>query len=234
MTHREQPAIQLRKSQEQTVSKTTIAYFEARARIEPIRVILEELAIPYEDQRVSFEAWGEMKSDTPFGALPSYRKDDMEIFQSHAIIRHLARVHDLYGSTEAERVRCDVVEEALCDLSELVGKALWRPHFAEERADYIANELGPTLHRLEQFLKSNQNLGGFWVGSSLTFVDLVAFAILDSTGAMFPEALEKCPALRDFCDEIASRPRIAAYIESGRRPATIQLGPRGPIYDSDF
>ena len=32
----------------------------------------------------------------------------------------------------------------------------------------------------------------------------------------------------------AGRPRIAAYIESGRRPATIQLGPRGPIYNSDF
>ena len=39
------------------MSKTTIAYFEARARIEPIRVLLEEMAIPYEDQRISFEAW---------------------------------------------------------------------------------------------------------------------------------------------------------------------------------
>ena len=216
------------------MSKATIAYFEGRARVEPIRVILEELAIPYEDQKVSFETWVKMKSDTPFGALPSYREGDMEIFQSHAIIRHLARVHDLYGSTEAERVRCDVIEEALSDLNELVGKAPWRTNFANERGDYIANELGPALDRLERFLKSNQNPGGFWVGSSLTFVDLIAYAILDSTGAMFPEALEKCSALRDFGDEIASRPRIAAYIESGRRPATIQLGPRGPIYNSDF
>ena len=37
------------------MSRTTIAYFEARARIEPIRVLLEEMAIPYEDQRISFE-----------------------------------------------------------------------------------------------------------------------------------------------------------------------------------
>ena len=156
------------------MSKATIAYFEGRARVEPIRVILEELAIPYEDQKISFETWVKMKSNTPFGALPSYRKDDMEIFQSHAIIRHLARVHDLYGSTEAERVRCDVIEEAISDLNELVGKAPWRTNFENERADYIANELGPMLERLEQFLKSNQNPGGFWVGSSLTFADLVA------------------------------------------------------------
>jgi glutathione S-transferase len=216
------------------MSKATIAYFEGRARVEPIRVILEELAIPYEDQKVSFESWAKMKSDTPFGALPSYREGDMEIFQSHAIIRHLARVHDLYGTSEAERVRCDVIEEAMSDLNELVGKAPWRTNFASERADYIANELGPTLDRLERFLKSNQHPGGFWVGSSLTFVDLIGYAILDSTGAMFPEALERCPALQEFREKIAGRPRIAAYIESGRRPATLQLGPRGPIYNSDF
>jgi glutathione S-transferase len=212
----------------------TIVYFEGRARVEPIRLILEELAIPYDDQRVSFEAWVEMKSETPFGALPSYREGDMEIFQSHAIIRHLARVHDLYGSTEAERVRCDVIEEAVSDLSELVGKAPWKPDFANGRADYVSNELVPALERLERFLISTQNPGRFCVGSSLTFVDLIAYAILDSTGAMFPEAMEKCPSLREFCSRMASRPRIAAYIDSDRRPALIQIGPKGPIYDSDF
>jgi len=216
------------------MSKAKLAYFDGRARVEPIRVILEELAIPYEDLKVSFETWVKMKNDTPFGALPSYRDGDLEIFQSHAIIRHLARVHDLYGSTEAERVRCDVIEEAFSDLNELVGKAPWRTNFERERADYVTNELGPALERLERFLGSNPNPGGFWVGSSLTFVDLIAYAILDSTGAMFPEPLKRCPALRQFCDEIASRPRIAAYVESGRRPATIQLGPGGPIYNSDF
>ncbi len=216
------------------MTKTAIAYFEGRARVEPIRVMLEELAIPYEDQRVSFEAWVKMKSGTPFGALPSLREGDTEIYQSHAIIRHLARVYDLYGSTEAERVRCDMIEEAISDLSELVGKAPWRKNFADERAEYVANELVPALDRLEQFLKANQDPGGFWVGSSLTFVDLIAFAVLDVTGAMFPEALEQCPALGDFCSQIAGRPRIAAYIASSRRPAMIQLGPRGPIYNSEF
>ena len=63
---------------------------------------------------------------------------------------------------------------------------------------------------------------------------MIAYAILDSTDAMFPEALERCPALQEFREKIAGRPRIAAYIESARRPATIQLGPKGPIYNSDF
>ena len=89
------------------------------------------------------------------------------------------------------------------------------------------------LGRLERVLESNGN-SGFWVGSSLTFVDLVAFALLDSAGTMFPEAMAGVPALRKFCDQIASRPQIAAYIASGRRPPIIQFGPQGAIYNSDF
>lgn len=216
------------------MSATTIAYFDARARVEPIRVILEELAIQYEDQRISHDAWIEMKKGTPFGALPRYRSGDLVIFQTPAIIRHLARAHDLYGSTEAQRVRCDMIEEALSDMNELVGKAPWRDDFASQRADYVANELGPALDRLERFLAGNDDPGGFWVGSSLTFVDLVAFAVLDTTGAMFPEAMEKCSLLREFCERMARRPRLEAYLESGRRAAMIQIGAGGPIYDSHF
>ena len=90
------------------------------------------------------------------------------------------------------------------------------------------------LDQLERLLKSNPDPGGFWVGSSLTFVDLIAYAILESTGAMFPEALENRAALLKFCNQNASLPLIAAYINSGRRPAIIQFGPRGAIHNSDF
>jgi glutathione S-transferase len=218
----------------ESAEMTEIVYFEARARVEPIRVLLEELAISYDDQRLSFEDWVELKPSTPFGALPSYGKGDIEIFQSHAIIRHLARVHDLYGSTEVERIRCDMIEAAISDLNELVGKAPWRPDFKNGRVGYVENELGPVLVGLERFLMSNVDSNDFWVGSSLTFVDLIAFAVLDNTRVMFPEAFEQCSLLVKFCDLIASRPRIAAYITSGRRPEIIQHGPDGPIYDNAF
>jgi glutathione S-transferase len=192
------------------------------------------LGIPYEDQRISFETWVAMKGDTPFGALPSYREGDLEIFQTHAIIRHLARAHDLYGATEVDRVRCDMIEEALSDLNELAGKAPWRPDFASGRGDFVAKELAPVLQQLDRFLPSNEKPGGFWVGSSLTFIDPIAYAILSTTCAMFPEAFEECPVLLQFLEEAASRPRIAAYLASGRRPALIQVGAGGPIYDSNF
>ena len=95
----------------------TIIYFDIRARAEPIRLILEEVGIQYADQQITDEAWSKLRSKTPFGWLPAYRDRDLEIWQSHAIYRHLARTHNLYGATEEERIRCDIVEEALADLN---------------------------------------------------------------------------------------------------------------------
>ena len=212
--------------------KPTITYFDIRARAEPIRLILEELSVDYEDRRVRAEDWPELKPKTPFGRLPSYCEADLEIWQSHAIFRHIARVHDLYGSTESDRVRCDVVEEAFADLNNLVGRAPWRPEFDETRNDFIANELSPALAQLECFLQTNETGTSFWVGSSLTFVDLIAFAHLDCTRAMFPEATVQHPLLQEFCTGIAKRPRIAAYLRSSRRPPAIQYGPKGKIYET--
>jgi glutathione S-transferase len=214
-----------------SMAKPTIIYFDIRARAEPIRLILEELGLEYDDHQVRPEDWPDLKPKTPFGWLPAYREGDLEIWQSHAIYRHLARVHDLYGSAENQRVRCDVVEEALADLNTLIGRAPWTPEFEKTREDFMGNELSPALARLERFLQTNEAGRSFWVGSSLTFVDLVAFAFLDCTRAMFPEAMAGCPVLQEFCNRIATRPRIAVYLRSSRRPQAIQYGPGGKIYE---
>ncbi len=207
----------------------TVIYFDIRARAEPVRLILEETEIQYEDQQITDEEWSELRPKTPFGWLPAYRDGDIEVWHSHAIYRHLARIHNLYGSTEEERIRCDVVEEALADLNTLIGRAPWRPDFDRTRQDFIESELSPVLDRLERFLSRNPQGSSFWVGSSLTFVDLVALAHLDCTGSMFPEAMPGHSILREFCDGIARRPRIAAYLRSDRRPQGIQYGPEGRI-----
>ena len=180
------------------MAKPVIIYFDIRARAEPIRLMLEELAIEYDDQQVRSEDWAELKPKTPFGWLPAYREGDLEIWQSHAIYRHLARVHHLYGSNEEERVRCDIVEEALADLNTLIGRATWRAGFEKTRGDFSRNELSPVLARLERYLQTNGKGASFWVGSSLTFVDLIAFASFDHAKGVFPEAMADYPLLQKF------------------------------------
>jgi len=86
-----------------------ITYFDVRARAEPIRMMLEEKAVAYAERRIHMEEWPALKPTLPFGQLPYYDEGSLRIFQSHAIYRYLARKHDLYGTDETERVRCDMV-----------------------------------------------------------------------------------------------------------------------------
>ncbi len=65
------------------------------ARDMPVRWALEELGLPYEVRLVSFE---EMKEPAhralqPFGQIPTYEDGEVALFESGAIILHLAERH---------------------------------------------------------------------------------------------------------------------------------------------
>ncbi len=213
------------------MSRPRITYFDCRGRVEPIRLLLEGLGIQFDDHRVPAEEWLEVKPKTPFGGLPSFVDGDLEIWQTHAVLRHLARTHDLYGSTETDHVQCDIFEEAFADLNALLGRAPWRPDFEAGRPSFIRLELGPALAQLERQLQQAKGCPSTWVGSSLTFVDFVAFGVLDHAWAMFPEVSGGYPLLQEFCAKFARRSRIAAYLQSDRRPAALQFGPKGQIFE---
>lgn len=50
-----------------------------------------------------------------FLQLPYYLDGNLKITQSSAIIRHIARQHDLCGKTEEEKVRVDMLENQAVD-----------------------------------------------------------------------------------------------------------------------
>jgi len=206
-----------------------ITYFDVRGRAEPIRLILEGRGVDYEDIQVESEEWKTLKPKTPFGGLPTYREGDLALVQSHAIYRHLARRHEIYGADEAQRVRCDMAVEALRDAKDHLGYAAWRPDFQEQRASFEKNELPEKLGALERFFGADLNGPGHWAGVP-TFADAVGFAYLDDVDALFPGALVANPSLEKFREEFATRRPIADYLRSTRRPEAIQYGPHGKIY----
>jgi glutathione S-transferase len=65
------------------------------ARDMPVRWALEEVGLPYDVRLVSF---AEMKQPAhlalqPFGQIPTYEEDDLALFESGAIILHIAERH---------------------------------------------------------------------------------------------------------------------------------------------
>jgi hypothetical protein len=138
--------------------------------------------------------------------------------QSQAILRHVSRVRNLCGDSELERVECEMAEEALVEVRELLWRYQWRPDHQETAGAFVANELSPRLSALTAWYETHGS-DGHWVKGRLTYVDFLAFALLDELRAFFPETLMTFRPLQAFHRQFSEQPRIAAYIASDRRPA---------------
>ena len=53
----------------------------------------------------------------------------MHLFQSNAILRYIARKHDMLGKTEEERVRVDIMGEQSMDFRDAACRSSLRHHF---------------------------------------------------------------------------------------------------------
>jgi glutathione S-transferase len=207
-------------------AKPELTYFDIRGRAECIRLLLEEVAVAYEDRQITNAEWQQLKPRTPFGQVPLLRIGNIELVQTQAILRYLARAHGLSGDSETERTRCDIAVESIRDADHHLGAVVWRPGFEENRRSIIENEFPDRLVPLERFFAGNPAGAPFWAGASLTFADIVAFDYLENTEALFPGALSATEKLAEFRHRMAQRPNIKAYLKSHRRPAAIMYGPR--------
>jgi glutathione S-transferase len=212
----------------------TLIYFAGRGRAELIRLVLAEAGVDYAEHHVGrgtppasgrptdlaqLKAAGVL----PFGAVPVWEEPDgLRLAQSAAIANHLARRHGLRGATPLEEARCDellgCVDDVRLEFRKIQVAA--PAERAAVRDEILSTVLPRWLGDLERRLRPSLEATGFAVGRSLTVADLALWYLLElvqdnGLGA----ALEACPALRAFAGRIASRPHIAAYLSSARRPA---------------
>jgi glutathione S-transferase len=148
----------------------TITVFESSpdrglglARDMPVRWALEEVGQPYEARLVSFAAMKEPahRALHPFGQIPTYEAGDLALFESGAIVLHIAQHHvGLLPDDPAARARAitwmfaalSTVEPAILDYEtaerEGEGEAWWearRPALearVRQRLADLSNRLG--------------------------------------------------------------------------------------------
>jgi glutathione S-transferase len=209
-------------------ARPTLTYFDVRGRAEVIRLILEEVGQPYRERRIALSEWGALKPSFPFGQVPLYQEGELSIPHSHAIYRYLARKHGLCGGSEAERIRLDIVEETFVDLQNELGVFYWSPQFHDNRDEYERSKLPALLDKAQRLLVQNRSGDGYWVGTDLTFVDFCAWHFLDYVRPFSQRTLDTFEKLVAFKRRIESRPRVAAYLASERRPKT-QTVPMAPF-----
>lgn len=98
---------------------------------------------------------------------------------------------------------------------------------AKQRAvDFVNNRAPKFLRYFERVLAASG--GPYLNGRALSYADLSAFQVVEGLRYAFPKAMrrleKKVPRVTALRDRVAARPRIAAYLASGRRIPFNQSG----------
>ncbi|CAG2165790.1 unnamed protein product [Oppiella nova] len=206
----------------------TLGYWNIRGLAQPIRLLLAYSGTEYEDKRYvlgpapEFDRTEWLNDKQTLGLdfpnLPYYLDGDLKLTQSVAILRHVARKAKLSGQTDAEKLRVDLVEQQLVDINTGVVRICYDPNFETLKVDYLKN-LPQSLELLSKFLGDRP----FLAGESVTYVDFLAYEILDKLNALAPEIVSKVDNLKKYIERVESLPQIANYLKSN--PKTPFNGP---------
>lgn len=200
----------------------TLAYWEIRGLAMPIRFLLEQAGVEYEDKLYRYGTppdfdrsnWTNEKFSLglDFPNLPYYIDGDVKLTQSHVILRYLGRKHNMAGETETERVRADLVATQVYDYLGEFGRIAYNPDFLSLKDNY-AKTLPDKLKLLVNFLGANKFVAG---GDKLTYADFVLFEFLENQLYFDPSLLKDSPTLEAFHKRILSLEAIDKYFKSSR------------------
>ncbi|XP_058394704.1 glutathione S-transferase Mu 1-like isoform X4 [Diceros bicornis minor] len=194
----------------------TLGYWDVRGLAHPIRLLLEYTDSNYEEKKYTEEdgdstlvvsrllpntcrlapdydrsQWlkEKYKLGLDFPHLPYLIDGAHKITQSNAILRYIARKHNLCGETEEEKIRMDILENEVMDTRMALVCLCYNPDF-------------------------------------ITYVDFLAYDILDYLRMFEPKCLDAFPNLKDFIAHFEGLKKISAYMKTSRflpRPMFLKM-----------
>jgi len=196
-----------------------LTYFNVMGLGEQIRWLLHYVEQDFEDNRISFDKFTEMKSELPFRQVPLFEIGSQKLVQSRAITRFLATKHGLLPQDPWQAYQTEMIIDALFDCREGYFYH-WKeenPAEKEKLKDKFLNETLPRhLPVFEKLLKDNKT--GFLVGNAATWADIYVAYYLDCFVMRFGDSvLNDYPELKKLASKIKSHPRIKSYLEN-RKP----------------
>jgi glutathione S-transferase len=200
------------------MAKYKLTYFDFDGgRGEPIRIALHAAGIAFEDNRLSFAQFSEMRQGTRFNSLPLLEIDGAAVTQSNAICRYVGRMAGLYPADDLQALYCDEVLDAQEDLSQRIGPTfgLKGEELRQAREKLVQGWMSIYLHGLEQLLVRGG--GKYFANDGLTVADLKTFVqtrwlrsgSLDHVPADLVQNL--APGLAEHQERVAKDPRVLAY-----------------------
>ncbi|KAM6192115.1 glutathione S-transferase 2-like [Sarcoramphus papa] len=191
----------------------TLGYWDIRGLAHPIRLLLEYTETPYQERqyRPGPGEGGKRGVWVSPPHLPYLIDGPTKLTQSNAILRYIARKHNMGGETEEEMLRVDMLENQIMDFRMSFARLCYNPDFEKLKPAYL-EQLPGKLRELSRFLGSRP----WFAGEKLTFVDFVAYDVLDQHLMFVPECPELQGNLGRFLQRFEALEKISAYMQSGR------------------
>eukprot|EP00282_Hemiselmis_andersenii_P008603 CAMPEP_0114151132 /NCGR_PEP_ID=MMETSP0043_2-20121206/23089_1 /TAXON_ID=464988 /ORGANISM="Hemiselmis andersenii, Strain CCMP644" /LENGTH=223 /DNA_ID=CAMNT_0001245941 /DNA_START=250 /DNA_END=921 /DNA_ORIENTATION=+ len=199
-----------------------LTYWKGRGRANPIRFMLEETGTPYTENFLTSKADLEkLRSDglLMYNQVPLLQIDGINLVQSDACLRHLARKHDMLGKDHAESALIDMVHAATLELRAVCLPIPFMP--LEERAPKFFAAVNSTIPKflgpIDKLLSRSDT--GFVAGGGVSLADVTLFEsvrfLLDfpfTTHAWF----DKYSSVKKHVDMMKSRKQLGDYLKSDR------------------
>jgi glutathione S-transferase len=199
-----------------------------RGRGEPIRLLLEHKHVEYED-KVADRAGMKTDLDTyHFGQVPVFEDNGYVQSQSNAIMRHLGRKYDMYGSNEREMQQVDELVDGIEAIKQkylglIYGDNMKGDSVEKYYSSYIDPDTkserngGAHFFYIDRLVKKTGK-DGFAVGNKLTIADILLFDLVDFHVRIFNERFEQTyPDLTKHHKKISGLPGIQEYLNSEKR-----------------
>lgn len=211
--------------------------FAGAGRGEYLRILFEATGQDYEEvnEGISEYCWQKADELQPAGypvlAPPVVRYNNFAVAQTAVAAKYVAMKLGLYPTTASPEAQARA-EQIVATVHEYIAEGRMAFHpvkntmsyhgQAEEAKPFIAAFVSDRLPRyMDHFERqlAATTAGNFFMGDSLTYVDLQVLVMLQVTTAQWPGdfASLSIPRLKAFRDRVEALPRIRAYLDSGRR-----------------
>ncbi|MDH3621597.1 MAG: glutathione S-transferase family protein [Gammaproteobacteria bacterium] len=200
------------------MSTYKLTYFDFDGgRAEPVRIAFHAAGVEFEDERISFPEFGEMRGGTPFNSLPVMEIDGVTVTQSNAMCRYVGKLGGLYPEDTLQALYCDEAMEAVEDLLHYTVPTfgLEGEELKAAREKLVDGWLSVYVRGLDSLL--TRGGGEYFANHRLTVADLKVFmqvrwlrsGALDYVPADLVDRL--APGLATHEERIAADPHVVAY-----------------------
>lgn len=201
-----------------------LTYFDFDGgRAEPVRIAFHAAGIPFEDERWSFQKFGELRHTTRFNAVPVLEIDGQAVTQTNAMCRYVGRMAGLYPADDLQALYCDEVMGAVEDNSHRVVRTfgLEGDELKAAREELVDGWLTTYLKGMSELLARGG--GEYFSDNCLTMADLKAFVSMRTVRSgtldhVPTDLLERvAPSLGDHLARMEKEDIVVNYYESRKQ-----------------